>query len=264
MYFPYKENMICDFNLNTYNLELDNDMYDIIIHHENEYYEYNKQILMLYLFFIMYFIVFNCINYLNEENKSFKIGNISVREYYPLLINLRQKANHSKYKDKIFLYLSRKNLRVHLRKLINNKFMKNVNVNDYYISIQNIFSEYLFHYGNKEHKKIIILHNENKNKNYRISVGELNYLIWTIDTKLYDYGYTTYNNFYFLYENYENHQKNNNKIYEFTNKITYYLENLGNNVNRIFNTSKELIGNFYLNLYNSIEHYNENNELIFT
>lgn len=254
-------------NMNYYNFELDNDIYENLLSTEKEYYNFGYNIFMIYIYLIMYVYVFIIIDYLNEQNTINKIGNLSVYEYYPLLIGLRQKCYETNYHDKLILYFSSKKLRIYLKNLCDNNYYNNqkVDIKHYYNLVQDMYSEKLFHYGSLNEKKIIRIRSDKLDKTFKISVGELNYLIWTIDTKLFNYAYDSYNeSFYVNYfinntENTQNTINQENQLNLFKLKKSYYKDKIYN----FLNITKNYILEKTNELYNGIELYYEYHEDVF-
>ena len=269
MYFPDQQDFIEENNIfNNYynnnnmnyydyyynnNNEIYNEVYDNILNIQENYNDFRYNIFMMYIYFVMYVYVFIIIDYLNEQNTINQIGNLSVREYYPLLIGLRQKCYETKYHDKLILYFSNKKLRIYLKNLCDNNYYNNqkVDIKYYYNSVQNIYSEKLFHYGLLNEKKIISIISDKLDKIFKISVGELNYLIWTIDSKLFDYAYSSCND-----SNYVNDVPNKRNINTFK---SYF----GFNIYSLLNKCKNYIKKKTNELYHGIELYYEYHEDIF-
>ena len=282
MYFPDQQDFIeeknifsnyyYNNNMNYYNFrydnfELDNDVYEKLLSTEKEYYNFGYNIFMIYIYFIMYVYVFIIIDYLNEKNTINKIGNLTVREFYPFLIRLKQKCYEEKYHDKLILYFSNKKLRIYLRNLCENNYYtnKNINIKHYYDSIQNMYSNKLFNYRSLNEKKTVRIRSDKLDKTFKISIGELNYLIWTIDTKLFNYAYNSYNeSFYVNYfinntENTQNTVNQENSRNLFKIKKSYYKDKIYNflnmTTNYILEKSQEIC--------NGIQLYYEYHEDIF-
>ena len=239
------------------NNEIDNEVYENLLNIQEKYYDFSYNIFMMYIYFAMYVYVFIIIDYLNEKNTINKIGNLSVREYYPLLIGLRQKCYETKYHDKLILYFTSKKLRIYLKNLCNNNYYNNqkVDIKYYYNSVQNMYSEKLFHYGSLNEKKIIRIRSDKLDKTFKISVGELNYLIWTIDTKLFNYAYSSYNDSFFV-----NYYVNNNPNERNINTFKSYF---GVNIYSVLNKCKKFILEKTNELYYGMQLYYEYHEDIF-
>lgn len=253
----YYNNNMNYYNFKYDNFELDNDVYEKLLSGEQEYYNFGCDIFMIYIYFMMYVYVFIIIYYLNEKNTINKIGNLTVREFYPFLIILKQKCYEEKYHDKLILYFSNKKLRIYLRNLCdnNNYTNKKVNIKHHYDSIQNMYSNKLFNYGTLNEKKTVIIRSDKLDKTYKISIGELNYLIWTIDTKLFNYAYSSlYDSFFVNY--YVNNDPNERNI----DKLKSYF---GINIYSLLNKCKNFIVKKTNELYYGIELYYEYHEDIF-
>lgn len=167
-------NMYNDCN-NDFNSEYNAEIYTEIEKLNSFLYNLNT----VAIFLILYSLSFYSVYYLHKIDKSFYIGNTSFRQYYPFYINIFQKVNE--HKEFVVTYLKDKSLQDLIKINIDQDSLRFINLRSYYYARQNYFHKKLFHYGDNNYIRVIDI------DGYKTSIGELNYIIWLIESGLYTF-----------------------------------------------------------------------------
>lgn len=157
---------------NEINTQINNQIYDSFQNLNIFFLKFNA----IMLFLLIHIFVIKIIFSLHKINSSYYIGNLSNREYYPFYINIIQKTND--HKELVLKYLEDESLQNLIRNSINNNSLSFINLKNYFYTRQKEFDEKLFHYGNYNHIKMLNV------DNFTTSIGELNYIIWLIESGL--------------------------------------------------------------------------------
>jgi len=221
VYYPIDYTYGKDYNFINYHIEdinentLSNTMSNTLSNTsyiDNIYYKFN-----FIMLFLIYAIVIHSINKLYKINSFYYTGNISNRQYYPFYINVIQKTY--KHAELVLDYLEDKPLQELIRTYIDNNQLSFINLRNYYYTTQNLYNKKLFHYGGdlNNNKQLIKL------VRYTTSIGELNYIIWLIESGL------------LLFFIRKRTLLENRKNTSLLSRIKYYFGSFINNINDFHN-----------------------------
>jgi hypothetical protein len=184
------------------------------------------------IFSTLYILAINTVYNLHMINKSYYTGNLSFRHYYQFYVNIFQKANE--HKELVVRYLNDTSLQDLIRTNIEEDSLSFINLQSYYYARQKLFHKKLFHFGNKKYASVIDI------DGYKTSIGELNYIIWLIESGL----FTFFTKKRTLLEN-----KKNNENYNYL-KNNFFYKNIGQPVLSFLSDS---YNGMYLYFENTLE-----------